>query len=159
MSKRLNQEREKRLQPKRIQTAIEKISSVGFEVYDVTDKSLCFDYNGSKVIFWPYSGWASGKTINDGRGLNKLMKQINPVVVDFKQLPFEGDPPEGFIDWAESVNLIFQCERHECISISNTGEDDSWIHVNPGDYVLLDENGIFYSLKNPGDLLPSKIDD
>lgn len=159
MSKRLNQEREKRLQPKRMQTAINKISGLGYELFDVTEKSISFLFKGNKVTYWPYSGWASGKTINDDRGLTKLLHQIAPIIVDVKQLPYEGESPDYFVEWAHRVNLTFQHERHEAISISNTGEDDSWIHVDPGDYILLDENGKFHSSKNPGDRLPEKIDD
>jgi hypothetical protein len=83
----------------------------------------------------------------------------NSRIIDSKQLPFEGEEPDDFIDWAESVNLTYQNERHESISISNTGEDDTWMHVSPGDFVLLDENGLFHVVKNTGDLLPTKIDD
>lgn len=76
MSKRLNQEREKRLQPKRLADAKEKIELLGYDVSTQDDKSVIFMHNGSEVVYWAYSGWASGKTIKDGRGLKNLLEQL-----------------------------------------------------------------------------------
>jgi hypothetical protein len=75
MSNRLNQEREADLTPKRVQGCKEKLESLGFEVTATSDR-LDFIYKGSKIMFWPYSGWHSGKTIKDGRGFNNLLNQI-----------------------------------------------------------------------------------
>jgi hypothetical protein len=75
MSNRLNQEREKKLEPKRMNTAINEITKLGYSVHS-DDKSIYFDFKGSTITYWPYSGWASGKTIKDGRGLKKLLDQI-----------------------------------------------------------------------------------
>lgn len=76
MSKRLDQEREKRLEPKRMQVAISVITELGFDVRSVDDKHIEFQYNDETVTYWPYSGWASGKSIKDGRGLKRLISQI-----------------------------------------------------------------------------------
>lgn len=35
-----------------------------------------FEYKGHSIKYFPYSGWATGKTIKDGRGLNNLIKQL-----------------------------------------------------------------------------------
>lgn len=35
-----------------------------------------FEYKGHIVKYFPYSGWATGKTIKDGRGLDNLLKQL-----------------------------------------------------------------------------------
>jgi len=75
MSSRLNQEREKQLQPKRMQFAINELVDRGFKLQSDETK-IIFDYKGSPVTFYPYSGWASGKTIKDGRGLQNLLKQL-----------------------------------------------------------------------------------
>lgn len=77
MSNRLNQEREEELQPKRMQSCREKLESLGFTVRAVGGDLLTFDYNGNTIKFWPYSGWHSGKGINDGRGFGKLLRQIS----------------------------------------------------------------------------------
>lgn len=80
MSTRLNQERENTLQPLRMSAAIEKISKLGYNVTQINDTLLQFkypnDFSGRDVNYFPYSGWASGATIKDGRGLKKLLKQI-----------------------------------------------------------------------------------
>jgi hypothetical protein len=72
---RLDTERQERLEPKRVAYARQRIEALGYEV-EVIGKSVRFEYKGSVVIFWPYTGWASGKAINDGRGINNLLKQI-----------------------------------------------------------------------------------
>lgn len=74
---RLNIERQIELEPKRMAYAKGSIEKLGYKVSEVSDTELNFDYNGSKVHFFPYSGWHSGSTIKDGRGLKKLLRQIN----------------------------------------------------------------------------------
>jgi hypothetical protein len=73
---RLDKEKEARLQPKRIQTAIDELQKLGFEIYNITTTSIQFQFKGERVVFFPYSGWHTGKTIVDGRGLDKLLNQI-----------------------------------------------------------------------------------
>ena len=70
---RLDTERQNRLEPKRIEYAIQQIQKLGFEVNKVSDHEINFQYKGHTIKFFPYSGWA---TIKDGRGLNKLLLQL-----------------------------------------------------------------------------------
>ena len=75
MSNRLNQEREMTLLPKRMEFALAELKKLGFET--INDKVVIeFIFHGSKVLFYPYSGWHTGKTIEDGRGWDHLMKQL-----------------------------------------------------------------------------------
>ncbi len=76
MSNRLDKKREEDLQPKRILVAKEDITALGIEITFENDTELEFMFNGEKVKFFPYSGWATGKSINDGRGLRKLLRQL-----------------------------------------------------------------------------------
>jgi hypothetical protein len=76
MSNRLDKQKEEKLQPIRMNVAITKITELGYEIIDRTKVSLSFMFKGSKVTYFPYSGWASGKTITDGRGLENLINQI-----------------------------------------------------------------------------------
>lgn len=76
MSRRLDQEREERLQPKRMTTCQEKLEELGFVVKSNGLDMLEFEYNENTIQFWPYSGWHSGKGIKDGRGFGKLMEQL-----------------------------------------------------------------------------------
>jgi hypothetical protein len=76
MSQRLNQDREKELQPKRLQFAKDSITDLGYEITKETDVELQFTFKGNTISIWPYSGWHSGKGITPGRGIEKLLKQI-----------------------------------------------------------------------------------
>lgn len=76
MSKRLNKEKQKELEPKRIEYAKGKIKELGFDIHNETPYSFCFFFKGEAITFFPYSGWYTGKTIKDGRGLDNLLKQL-----------------------------------------------------------------------------------
>lgn len=79
MSKRLDKEREARLQPERMEYATRALHGAGIKnVFAVSDSCLEFDFNDQKVRFFPYSGWHTGKSIKDGRGLHNLLNQIKP---------------------------------------------------------------------------------
>ena len=73
---RLNIERRKQLEPGRMWEAICEIEDEGYQVIEDSDKELSFYFKNHLVRFWPYSGWHSGKSIKDGRGLQNLLKQI-----------------------------------------------------------------------------------
>lgn len=74
---RLNIERQTKLEPIRMKKAIEEIEKKGYEVHQVNKTQLVFIHKDDCIItYYPYSGWATGCTIRDGRGLNNLLKQI-----------------------------------------------------------------------------------
>lgn len=77
---RLNIERQQQLEPVRISHAIDSLIKAGYERSELSvsgdGKSITFQHKGAMITFWPYSGWASGKTIHDGRGLARLLKQL-----------------------------------------------------------------------------------
>ena len=73
---RLNIDRQKELEPKRMEYARNQITALGYEITEENDTTIKFQFKGSTVTFFPYSGWHSGKTITDGRGIGKLLKQI-----------------------------------------------------------------------------------
>lgn len=75
MSSRLNQEREADLQPQRLDHAKKKLSALGYEL-TVNRTTISFLFKGNNIMFFPYSGWFSGKGIKDGRGLKNLLKQL-----------------------------------------------------------------------------------
>lgn len=76
MSNRQDQEREKELQPKRLLYAKEQITKLGYDILFECDTRIEFEYIGERVSFYPYSGWHSGRSIKDGRGLKKLLNQM-----------------------------------------------------------------------------------
>lgn len=73
---RLNKERQARLEPKRIAIAKERLVGLGLEIVEVNQTRIDFIFNSNKIQFFPYSGWHTGKGIVDGRGAQKLFKQL-----------------------------------------------------------------------------------
>lgn len=73
---RLNEERQKELEPERINHAIKKIEALGYEIIARDKTSIKFIHDGKVVTFYPYSGWATGASIKDGRGLKHLLSQL-----------------------------------------------------------------------------------
>ena len=74
---RLDLERQNTLQPIRMEIAKKEIEKKGYKVIQVSETKLQFEhYMGKIVNFFPYSGWASGSSIKDCRGLKKLLRQI-----------------------------------------------------------------------------------
>lgn len=72
---RLDKERQKELEPLRMRKALNEIKKLGYKVSN-SKNQIWFLFNGYVVNYYPYSGWASGKSIKDGRGLKNLLKQI-----------------------------------------------------------------------------------
>lgn len=75
MSK-LDQNRQKDLEPKRMLHAIKEIKKIGYRIFKVSNSELQIVHNRQLIRFFPYSGWHSGTSIKDGRGINKLLKQL-----------------------------------------------------------------------------------
>lgn len=76
---RLDKDRQARIEPERVQYAKQKIKDLGIDITFESSTRIEFQFNGSLVKFFPYSGWHTGKTIKDGRGLSALIRQIAPV--------------------------------------------------------------------------------
>lgn len=76
MSQRLDQQRQKELEPKRMEFAKRSIQDLGYEIVVEKNTSLTFMFKGEFVTVFPYSGWHTGKSIKDGRGLQKLLNQL-----------------------------------------------------------------------------------
>lgn len=79
MSQRLDQDREKELTPNRFQYAMDKLNELGIGEINIDDTKIQFKHNGETITLYPYSGWFSGKTVKDGRGIDLLLKQITPL--------------------------------------------------------------------------------
>lgn len=77
MTRRLDQDREHKLTPTRTEAAISALEKLGKYIErDDEKKCVYFIHNKEMITYWPYSGWASGKSIVDGRGLENLLKQL-----------------------------------------------------------------------------------
>lgn len=66
----------KELQPERMQYAINLIKKAGCTITFQNDKEIIFQYKDERINFFPYTGWATGKSIKDGRGINRLINQL-----------------------------------------------------------------------------------
>jgi len=68
--------RKRKLQAERMNYALKEIEKAGFEIWDFNEVKLEFIFENEMIYFYPYSGWYSGKSIKDGRGIKKLLNQI-----------------------------------------------------------------------------------
>ncbi len=76
MSNRLDQDKEAALQPERMKFAKEQIEKLGYTITFEDKTRLEFIFRNELVKIFPYSGWCTGKSIVDGRGIHKLLNQI-----------------------------------------------------------------------------------
>ena len=63
------------IQSERMKYAKEQLTNLGIQ-FESKGKEIRFNYLGSQILFYPYTGWHTGKTIKDGRGIKNLLKQI-----------------------------------------------------------------------------------
>lgn len=76
MSNRLDQDREAKLQPERMEYAIKKLHALGYVSLTHDETTITFFHKGEKIKLFPYSGWHQGKGIVEGRGIDNLLKQL-----------------------------------------------------------------------------------
>lgn len=73
---RLNIDRQKELEPERMDYAIYQLDAAGMKPLIISENRIEFEFKGESVILFPSSGWHSGKSIKDGRGIKKLLNQL-----------------------------------------------------------------------------------
>jgi hypothetical protein len=95
-SERLDAERQAQLEPERMKAALKALSDLGFRPEVVNNTEVNFSYKDAIIKYYPYSGWASGKTIKDGRGLKNLLEQLTYEGPN-QYPPFE-KAPKGYED-------------------------------------------------------------
>lgn len=75
---RLDTDRQKELEPSRLFTALMELGKLDCVTDIVSSSKLIeFTYKENVIKYYPYSGWATGRGIKDGRGLQNLLKQLN----------------------------------------------------------------------------------
>lgn len=57
-----------------------QITALGYPVTEVKRHTLQFTFRGSPVTLYPYSGWFTGSTVTDGRGIELIRRTVRPVV-------------------------------------------------------------------------------
>jgi len=75
----IDKDKRSELEPTRMEYAISKLTELGYEVTHETDSWLTITFKGWPVKLFPYTGWFTGKTVTDGRGIQNLLKQIQPI--------------------------------------------------------------------------------
>lgn len=78
MSQRLDQDKQNEQEPIRMEYAINQLTLLGYTIYYQTNTEIRFMHKDSSVSLFPYSGWFTGKTVKDGRGIANLLKQLKP---------------------------------------------------------------------------------
>jgi hypothetical protein len=73
---RLDKERQGALTPTRMSFALNVLQAMGYEIIFKNDSEIQFFHLGERVSLFPYTGWHTGKSIKDGRGINNLIKQL-----------------------------------------------------------------------------------
>jgi hypothetical protein len=73
---RLDKEREQELTPKRAEFARNIINHLKLEIVFDNDTEIHFKFKNEVIKLFTYSGWHTGKSIIDGRGIENLIKQI-----------------------------------------------------------------------------------
>ena len=74
--KALRKERRERRELSRMEYARGAIERLGYKVTLISNTTIMFEFRGEKVRVYPFTGWFTGKTVTDGRGINKLLRQI-----------------------------------------------------------------------------------
>lgn len=73
--KKVKEEERAKVEPTRFEYAVDKLMEAGHKVglNPKDDKSIIVN---NMVLFWPYTGWYSGKGVGSGRGIHNLIKKL-----------------------------------------------------------------------------------
>lgn len=69
-------EYKKKLTAERIFIAKEKLFALEIDMHYESETELRFMHKGEEIKYFPYSGWHTGKSIIDGRGISTLVDQL-----------------------------------------------------------------------------------
>ena len=56
--------------------AIKQLTELGYKVTTEQNHAISIIFKGERVMVYPYTGWFTGKTVKDGRGIKNLLKLI-----------------------------------------------------------------------------------
>ncbi|MBR1526501.1 MAG: hypothetical protein IJ640_07570 [Prevotella sp.] len=60
----------------RMDFAIKQLTELGYKVTMEQNHAISIIFKGERVMVYPYTGWFTGKTVKDSRGIKNLLKQI-----------------------------------------------------------------------------------
>ena len=61
---------------RRIEYAKKKFTELKITFTIIGKKEIQFNHKDELIKFFPYTGWHTGKSITDGRGIENLLKQL-----------------------------------------------------------------------------------
>lgn len=64
----------------RMKYALAELNKLGVTILHYDETKIVIDNNFSKVTFYPFTGWFTGKSVKDGRGIKNLLKQLRGLV-------------------------------------------------------------------------------
>jgi hypothetical protein len=70
------EEEKQGLQEDRMWFAKDQLHKIGIDLTFDSNSEIRFIFKGHEVKFFPFTGWHTGKSIKDGRGLKNLLKQL-----------------------------------------------------------------------------------
>tara|TARA_R110002126_G_scaffold197836_3_gene345552 strand:- start:691 stop:930 length:240 start_codon:yes stop_codon:yes gene_type:complete len=73
---RIDKQDQQEFEPQRMIYAIDKVEALGYEIVSRDTTTIQFIFKEQLITFYPYSGAATGESINDCRGLAKLIIQL-----------------------------------------------------------------------------------
>ncbi|MGB0896863.1 MAG: hypothetical protein ACPGRW_06045 [Flavobacteriaceae bacterium] len=63
-------------EPKRFNYALDAFKKLDIEITSINASQINIIHKNEIIRFFPYTGWHSGKSIKDGRGIKKLINQL-----------------------------------------------------------------------------------
>lgn len=72
----ISREKREKVEPARFGYCVRKLTALGFELTTRNTREISFTYKGSTVVLYPFTGWFTGKTVKDGRGIDNLVNQL-----------------------------------------------------------------------------------
>lgn len=63
-------------EPSRLAYAKSQLEAAGHKVVVADNTKLIIFHKGSKIQFYPFTGWHTGKGIKDGRGIKVLLRKL-----------------------------------------------------------------------------------
>lgn len=70
-------EKHKAKMKERSEFVLSELKKRGIPISLKNERQIGFDHKGETCVYWPVSNWVSGPTIERGRGINRMLKQID----------------------------------------------------------------------------------
>ena len=73
----IDKERHAKITEQRRNFAYERLTTLTeVDIIEVVEDHITFKFKNEKVTLYPYTGWFTGKSVKDGRGITELLAQL-----------------------------------------------------------------------------------